>query len=377
MRGQGSVVSDGRGQPQLAHVVDAARDVELGRWMRGQRIEHRLRLRATIIWQLFVDGQSAAAVAGALQVTVKTVHKWRRRYLAEGMKGLRDRPRCGAPGRFTVGQRCEVLGIACDAPVNYGYPQGSVWTLDRLTDTARARVAGPPMSRSSIRRTLTEVHLRPHKIRMWLHSRDPLFKEKVNDVVGLYLAPPTDAVVLSIDEKTSIQALERPYRRKPARPGRPGRQEFEYKRHGTTSLIAAFNVGSGKVLHHLGPTRTADDLLCFMETVAEHYRDAKQVVVIWDNLNIHFDGTAQRWSAFNARHGNKFEFHHTPIHASWVNQVEVLFSLLQKDCLRWGSFRSVAELETAITQFLERWNVLDGHPFHWTFRGYPLQSKAA
>lgn len=376
-RGQRPEVHDEQDQRRLACVVDPARRVELERWVRGQRVEHRLRLRATIIWQRLVDGQPAAAVADGLQVNVKTVHKWCGRYLTEGREGLRDRARSGAPCRFTVGQRCEVIAIACDDPVNYGHPEGSQWTLDLLTDTARARVDGAAMSPTSIHRTLTEVDLRPHKIRMWLHSRDPLFKEKVNDVVGLYLQPPEDAVVLSVDEKTSIQALERPhYQGKSAQPGRPGRQEFEYVRHGTTSLIAAFNVQSGKVVHHLGPTRTADDLLAFMEQVAEEYRDAKKVVVIWDNLNIHHEGSTRRWSAFNARHGNRFEFHFTPIHASWVNQVEVFFSLLQKGCLRWRSFRSVAALEAALARFIDRWNKVDGHPFNWTFRGYPLQSKA-
>jgi len=324
-----------------------------------------------------VEAQSAVDVAKSLHLCVKTVVKWKRRYLTQGVDGLYDRPRSGAPGKFSVGQRCEVLAIACDDPVNYGFAEGTTWALDRLTETATARVEGPTMSRSSIQRTLAQVELRPHKTQMWLHSKDPLFKEKVNDIVGLYLEPPSDAVVLSADEKTSIQALERPYRRQPAKPGRPGRYEFEYERHGTTSLIAAFNVKTGKVLHRLGPTRTADDLLAFMEEVAHHYREAKKVIVIWDNLNIHLEGRDQRWSSFNARHGGKFEFRYTPIHASWVNQVEVFFSILEKACLRWGSFCSVAELEAAITGFICRWNEVDGHPFNWTFRGYPLQSKAA
>lgn len=375
MRGQGPEVHEGRDRRELGCLTDPARRDELERWVRGQRIEYRLRLRATIVWQRLVAGEPTTDVADAWHVTVKTVNKWCGRYLAEGIEGLRDRRRSGAPSRFTIGQRCEVVAIACDDPVNYGHPEGTRWTLDLLTATASAHVDGPAMSRTSIHRALTEVDLRPHKIRMWLHSRDPLFKEKVNDVVGLYLEPPADAVVLSVDEKTSIQALERP-QGKPATPGQPGRQEFEYVRHGVTSLMAAFNVQSGEVLHRLGPTRTADDLLALMEQVAEHYRDAKKIVVIWDNLNIHLDGSTRRWSDFNARHGNRFEFHYTPIHASWVNQVEVFFSILQKACLRRRSFRSVAELEAALAHFIDRWNKIDGHPFNWTFRGYPLQSKA-
>lgn len=349
---------------------------ELARWVRGQRVEHRLRVRATIVWQVVVDGQTVGAAAHSIGVSTKTVRKWRDRYLALGTEGLHDRRRSGAPGRFTVGQRCELLAIACDDPTTYGGPDGP-WTLDGLTAAAAAHIDAPAMSRSSVHRTLSEIVLRPHKVQMWLHSKDPLFKEKVNDVVGLYLEPPPGAVVLSIDEKTSIQALERPHKTKPALPGRPGRYEFEYVRHGTTSLMAAFNVQSGEVVHALGPTRTGDDLVAFMDEVATRYDDAERIIVIWDNLNTHLDGKSQRWAGFNARHGNRFEFHHTPIHASWLNQVEVFFSILQKVCLRWRSCRSVAELEAAINAFIARWNDVDGHPFHWTFRGYPLQSEAA
>lgn len=245
MQGQPLREHGGRGQSDLACVVDPKGRAELARWVRGQRVEHRLHLRARIVWQRCVERQPSATVAAALQVTVKTVRKWCSRYAAEGLEGLRDRHRCGAPPRFTIGQRCEVIAIACDRPAHYGYPEGTLWTLDRLTETGRVRVDGSPMSRSSVQRTLTEVALRPHKMRMWLHSRDPLFKEKVNDVVDLYLNPPPDAVVLSIDEKTSIQALERPhYETKSAVPGREGRHEFQYVRHGTTSLIAASEFGS-------------------------------------------------------------------------------------------------------------------------------------
>lgn len=339
-------------------------------------MEHRLRLRATIVWQVVVDGQRVRTAARCIGVSTKTVRKWRDRYLAQGTEGLHDRRRIGAPPRFSVSQRCELIAIACDEPAAYGAPGGS-WTLDSLTAAATAHIDAPTMSRSSVHRTLTEIVLRPHKVQMWLHSKDPLFKEKVNDIVGLHLEPPPGAVVLSIDEKASIQALERPYKTKPALPGQPGRHEFECVRHATTSLMAAFDVQSGEVRHALGPTRTGDDLVAFMEEVATRYDDAERIIVIWDNLNTHLTGKSERWAAFNARHGNRFEFHYTPIHASWLNQVEVFFSILQKVCLRWRSCRSVAELEAAINAFIARWNEVDGHPFHWTFRGYPLQSEAA
>lgn len=157
----------------------------------------------------------------------------------------------------------------------------------------------------------------------------------------------------------------------------PGRLEFEYVRHGTTSLLTAFNMTSGQVSHSMGPTRKADDLMAFMEAVAEEYSDKKHITVIWDNLNIHHDGASERWKAFNLRHSGKFEFVYTPLHASWMNQVEIFFSILTRRCLKNRSFASVEELEAAIGRFMVRWNTGEGHPFQWCFRGYPLQEVAA
>ena len=233
----------------------------------------------------------------------------------------------------------------------------------------------PGISRSSYQRILAAGELRPHRVRGWLHSPDPQFREKVTAITELYLHPPAGTVVLSIDEKTGMQALERRFPDRPAAPGRPGRREFEYTRHGTQSLLCAFEVHRGRVVGDCGDTRTAADLVRFMETVAGQY-PAGPVHVIWDCLNIHFDGIEQRWTAFNARHGHRFVFHYTPKHASWVNQVELFFSILQRQCLRPGSFRSTAELRTAVLAFLAAWNRDRAHPFRWTFTGYPLQAGA-
>ena len=210
-------------------------------------------------------------------------------------------------------------------------------------------------------------------MRGWLHSPDPQFREKVTTITDLYLHPPAGAVVLSIDEKTGMQALERRFPDRPAGPGRPGRREFEYTRHGTQSLLCAFEVHRGRVVGDCRDTRTAADLVGFMETVAVEYPTGP-VHVIWDCLNIHFDGTEQRWTAFNARHGQRFVFHYTPKHASWVNQIELFFSILQRQCVRAGSFRSPAELRTTVLAFLAAWNRDRAHPFRWTFTGYPLQA---
>lgn len=261
--------------------------------------------------------------------------------------------------------------MACE-PVEPG--EGTTTrTLAALVQEAEARGLVPRISRSSYQRMLAAGDLRPHRVRGWVHSPDPQFREKVTAITDLYLHPPAGAVVLSIDEKTGMQALERRFPDRPAAPGRPGRREFEYTRHGTQSLLCAFEVHRGRVVEECGDTRTAADLVHFMDTVAGQYPTGP-VHVIWDCLNIHFDGTAQRWTAFNTRHGGRFVFHYTPKHASWVNQVELFFSILQRQCLRPGSFRSTAELRTAVGAFIAAWNRDRAHPFRWTFTGYPLQA---
>jgi transposase len=204
-----------------------------------------------------------------------------------------------------------------------------------------------------------------------MHSPDPQFREKVTEITELYLNPPPGEVVLCVDEKTGMQALERRFPDRSPAPGRTRRREFEYKRHGTQSLFCAFDVHSGEVLDQCSDWRTAAQLVGFMEKVAMCYPEGP-VHIIWDNLNIHYDGADSRWAEFNRRHGHRF--HYTPKHASWVNQVELFFSILQRQCLRHGSFRSVEELRVAVLDFIAFWNKEKAHPFRWTFTGYPLQS---
>ena len=355
--------------------LDPESRAQIDALMRSVKAEYRLRQRATMVWRVAEEQQSLATVAHSSGVTVKTVSKWVHRVRLQGVNGLEDAPRSGAPGHFDVVQRCEVFAIACDSPGNYGWEGQALWTLDMLTETVNHRLI-PPMSRSTVARTLKEGSLKPHKTQMWLHSPDPQFKEKVNDIVSLYLAPPDpDVAIVSVDEKTGMQANERKYPTTPPPVGRAGRIEYEYRRHGTLSLIAGFDVTSGPVYAEWRARRTAEDLLEFMDGLATQYPDKKKVIIIWDNLNIHHAGATDRWAAFNARHGNKFEFHYTPLHASWVNQVEIFFSIVYKRALKKASFVSTDDLRRRVMAFIARWNGGAGHPFHWTFRGYPMQSQ--
>ena len=320
------------------------------------------------------DGDSAATVAGRVGVHPRTVERWRARFRDAGLPGLQDQPRSGPPPQVSPVARLELIARACE-PVA-GRAGKTRRTIGELVDEAITRGLVGGISWSSYQRLLAENDLRPHRIQGWLHSPDPDFRAKVTAITELYLHPPAGTVVLSIDEKTGMQALERRFPDRPAAPGRRRRREFEYTRHGTQSLLCAFEVHRGRVVADCGATRTADDLVWFMERIATLYPTGP-VHVIWDNLNIHFDGADQRWTAFNARQGQRFVFHYTPKHASWVNQVELFFSILQRQCLREASFGSVDDLRTAVLAFITAWNRDRAHPFRWTFTGYALQAGAA
>jgi len=342
--------------------------------VRSQKSEQRMVDRASIILEL-AKNPLVKEVAKKLSITEITVKKWGKRYLKSQIEGLKDLPRSGAPRKFKVKQRCEIIAIACDKPVNYGYKTYNHWNYKILTKTVNQKVEGPEMSVSSVYRTLNENELKPNKVQMWLHSPDPQFKEKVNKIVEIYNNPPEDAIILSIDEKSGMQAIERKYEPKPAKPGQLSRHDHEYIRHGTQSLITSFNIKTGEVCAHCGNTRKAIDLEIFMEDIAHKYQQASRVIVIWDNLNTHKDGPTNRWLNFNQKHGNKFEFVYTPLHASWVNQVEIFFSILHRRCLKNASFSSKKELRQKVLDFIKKWNEDECHPFDWTFRGYPVQSR--
>ncbi len=314
------------------------------------------------------DGVSTSEIARVLNVSVPVVCKWRKRAATLGAKGLHDQKRSGRPPLLTPAQRLELVALACE-PLKQGDGRTTP-TLEEVIDRALERKVVDSISRSHLHRILQACDLRPHRVQMWLHSQDPDFRQKATEICDLYLRPPADSVVLSIDEKTGMQALERKSAGRNPAPGRRRRREFEYIRHGTQSLIAAFDVGTGKVFGHCGPRRTGDDLEVFMEALARRYPSG-DVHVIWDNLNIHC-AMQSRWNAFNRRHGERFHFHFTPLHASWVNQIELWFAILGRRCLRHASFRSAESLRQAVLSFIDEWN-LKAHPFRWTFTGYPLQ----
>lgn len=349
---------------------------ELERISRAATSTQRAAGRARIILEC-ERGGSAEVIGERLGTSPSRVERWRSRFLRDGLAGLEDRPRPGHPPQFGPLVHAELIALACEPRGELEKQNGkNRRTLEDVRQEAIRRQIVPSISWTSVQRILAGLDIRPHVIEQWIHSPDPCFREKVAEITDLYLHPPPNSVVLSIDEKTGMQALERRFPDRLPGPGRPRRQEFEYKRRGTQALICSFEVGTGTVLGSCGDTRTGEDLVRFMEAVAGRYPTGA-VHVIWDNLNIHFDGADGRWTEFNHRHGERFVFHYTPKHASWMNQIELFFGILERLSLRHASFSSKEELRATVLAFLDYWNRERAHPFRWTFTGFPLQSGTA
>ena len=330
-----------------------------------RRSPHGLVQRARIVL-LARRGQAAPAIAAQVGCSTRNVRKWKARFIADPrLRSLQDAERSGRPSQIPIWVRCELVRIACDRPDGKAAPFREIWTYGALADALEARTKRR-ISVSEVGRILRFAELRPHRVKQWLKCSDPDFTEKAKQVCDLYRNPPEGAVVVSIDEKP-LQVLERVSETHLARNDASVRYEFEYKRHGTQALLAAFDVRTGAVFGRVVPHRTADALVAFMDALAARYPE-RQVYVVWDNLNIHYDGKDRRWRRFNKRHGNRFRFVYTPKHASWMNQIEIWFSILHRRVLKYGSFADPTEQRDQVEAFIRHWNRRERHPFRWTWR---------
>ena len=338
---------------------------ELEALVRSLKAAASLVMRARIVL-LAGAGCSNAHIARLLGCNEITVRMWRQRFRArKKLSTLHDQRRSGRPPRIPMWVRLELLKIACDQPQKHKVPFQTLWTLSSIKK-ALFDATGWQVSKTEVRRILVAHDLRPHRVRMWLHSPDPEFRSKVKAICTLYLSVPVAGdVVVCIDEKTGMQALEHKHPFKPPDKAQAGKREFEYIRHGTRTLFAAFNPHTGEVFGQCSPTRGEQDLMRFMEALAKRYPKGN-VTVIWDNLNTH---KGERWAKFNERHRGRFRFVYTPLHASWVNQVEIWFGLLHRRVLKHNSFRSPEQLVEAVEGYVAYWNEHEAHPFRWKFRG--------
>lgn len=328
-------------------LTDADR-VALERLQRSPSVPAGLNRRARAVL-LMAAAITGAEVARRTGYTVVQVSRLRRRFAEEGVAGLADKPRTGRPPSITSRKRAQIVAKTLKPP-----GQGlSHWSTRELADTVG-------VSHTTVHRIWRAHDLQPHRVETFKFSTDPAAEEKIHDVVGLYLHPPANAIVLSVDEKTQIQALNRTQPLLPLRPGLPARQTHDYTRNGLTSLYAALEVASGSVTGACSARHTGTDFLRFLKLLAQRYR-TRDLHVILDNSSTHKTPAVQAWLASHPR----IHFHFTPTGASWLNIVEAWFSILTRKSVRRGSFDTVKALVKHIERYIAHWNA-NPTPFVWT-----------
>lgn len=317
-------------------------------WSRRPKTAQALAVRARIIL-LAGEGLTNSAIARQLSVTLKTVGKWRQRYLDEGADGLLDEPRPGTPRKLSDAQVEQVLTRTLET-------QPDAATHWSTRDMAKA--CG--LSQSSISRIWRAFSLAPHRTETFKLSKDPLFVDKVRDIVGLYMNPPERALVLCVDEKSQIQALDRTAPLLPMRPGQLERRTHDYVRHGTTTLFAALDARTGDLIGQTQRRHRSAEFRNFLDTIENNVPAGLDVHLILDNYGTHKTQLIRNWAAKRPR----FHFHFTPTSASWLNLVERWFAMLTEKQLRRGTHRSTKELEQAIHDYIRKAN-RDPKPFVW------------
>lgn len=330
-------------------VVTPAQRETLQQWARRATSAQALALRARIVLRL-ADGHSSTAVATYFRVHLQTVSKWRERFRARGVDGLLDEPRPGQPRKITDAQIEAVLTRTLESKP----ADATHWSTRTM-----AQITG--LNQTAISRIWRAFALQPHRSENFKLSRDPLFIDKVRDIVGLYLNPPERALVLCVDEKSQIQALERTAPLLPMRPGQAERRAHDYLRHGTTTLFAALDTQTGKVIGELHRRHRSAEFRKFLDTIEAHVPAELDVHLIMDNYGTHKTSPIQRWLMKRPR----FHLHFTHTSASWLNLVERWFAALTEKQIRRGSFRSTRELENAIRHYLDQHNG-QPKPFVWT-----------
>jgi transposase len=324
-------------------------------------VEARFAKRARIVL-LAADGVSNRKIGELVDLHYNQVAVWRRRYGDFGVAGLADEER---PGRPCVYGHDDVLLLV--KTVTEPPPDGATrWTMEALAAAMNGH--GVPISASQVWRICRALDLKPWQVQSWMTSHDPDFWERAGDVCGLYLNPPENVVVWSVDEKTSMQATSRVNPTRPAVPGIPVRREFEYRRHGTAVLFAALNVHDGDVAGWVTDSTRSENFVEFLADLVAQTPAGLDLHCIVDNLKTHSTDLVE---SFLERHPH-VHLHFTPTHASWLNQVELFFSILERRLLRRGEFDSVEHLADRIITFINDYN-RRAAPFRWTYDGRPLK----
>ena len=347
-----------RGRPIEPLVLNADETMQLHSLAHSRALPHGLVQRAKIILAC-AAGDANAAIAQRMQLTQATVGKWRKRYCEHGIEGLHDELRAGRPRTHDDERIAEVINTALQtAP-----PDGTHWSLRSMAEHTH-------VSKSTVQRWFDLFAVQPHRQRHFKLSNDPFFIEKVRDIVGLYLNPPDHAVVLCVDEKTQVQALDRTQPMLPMGLGYVEGVTHDYVRHGTTTLFAALDVATGAVLSKCKRRHRHQEFLAFLRHIDAQVPPQFDVHLIVDNYATHKHAKVKVWLARRPR----YHIHFTPTYASWLNQVERWFGLITQKAIRRGSFSSVKELVRKIDQFVEHYNA-HTRPFFWTATAESILTK--
>ena len=323
---------------------------------RSHKLEKRYVERALIILHS-AEGKSFDQIIKLSGKSRPVVNKWRNRFRKYGLDGLKDAHRSGKPKTITPEQKALVIEKACTKPKG-GYTN---WSQSRI-----AKEVG--ISQSKVFQILKKADLKPHKTEYWCgKSKDPEFEQKMINIIGLYMTPPEKAIVICVDEKTQIQALDRTQPELPLRPGNPKRLTTTYKRNGTVSLIAALSVHTGEITAKTMKSNNAENFLKFLKSLDRKYRN-KKIHIIADNLSIHKHKDVKQWIEGK----RKIKLHFTPTYSSWLNQVEIWFNILTKDVVKGGIWQSSEQLASQLMEYVKTYNDTRAKPFQWTYTGDPL-----
>jgi putative transposase len=324
---------------------------------RSTKIEKRYSERAHVIL-LSSEGKSLDEIIRETNLSKPVVNKWRQRFRTLGIEGLRDAPRSGKPSTISAAQKAAVVQKACEKPEG-GYTN---WSQQRIADKVG-------ISQSKVHQILKNADLKPHKTEYWCgKSPDPEFEPKMLNIVGLYMNPPENAIVLCVDEKTQIQALDRTQPVLPLKEKAPKRLTATYKRNGTIALIAALAVHTGEITGKTVKSNNADNFLAFLKKLNRIYRN-KTLHIIADNLSVHKNQKVKDW----LRNKRKIKIHFTPTYSSWLNQIEIWFNMLTKDVLKGGVWKSTTQLSEQMLEYIDTYNQTRAKPFAWTYTGNTLQ----
>lgn len=333
----------------------------LERWAGARATERRLVDRARIVL-MAGEGLPASEIAERVGCSLPTVKTWRSRYARDRLDGLRDMPKTGRPLTFGQDVRARLIALACTRPPD------TLEGVRRERWTHRELAEQVGMSESQAHEILRNADVRPHLTEYWVMSElGPDFDAEAAEVCGLYVDPPANAIVVLIDEKTSIAARQPTRPDRLTKPGRSPRRDSEYLRNGTTNLFAALQVHSGTVAGMTAPTRNQYDFIAFLDQLESEIPGDQQIIAILDNLSTHKTQAVQTWLDEHPRWRMVF----TPKHASWLNQVEIFFSILTRRLLKHGQFTGPDDLATQMLAYVEHHN-LSARPFAWTYTGKML-----